>query len=371
MKFKLLSYPAFILSVLLLLSCQKKDEVGSNAILLADASNVNTTSVVVDQSDVQYNVLVRSVQKIAEGSSVEANIVIDQAYLEAYNEKNQSDFKLLPNNFYTIEASNTTITQGSAFANPIKITIKPLNGLPESDKYVLPITIANAKGLPILNASKSLLLKLDRVITTNAVHFSNANASVTYPSELKDVKSWTFEWRVKMDKLGYNNQVLLTSGGTNSEFFTRFGDVVIRPTQLQLKLGSLGQFSPAKDLKSNTWYHMAIVYDGGSVKWYVDGNLEMNVSVSGIFNFKGIGMGYGELGKSMNEVRFWNIARTQSQIMNNMYSVDPASSGLYGYWKCNEGTGVTLKDATSNHNDMTISKADWTLNIKMPDNSQN
>ena len=53
---------------------------------------------------------------------------------------------------------------------------------------------------------------------------------------------------------------------------------------------------------------------------------------------------------SFSEVRLWNVARTSTQLKNNVNNVDPKSEGLLGYWKMNEGHGYTFEDATGNGN---------------------
>ena len=49
-------------------------------------------------------------------------------------------------------------------------------------------------------------------------------------------------------------------------------------------------------------------------------------------------------------MRLWNVARTSTQLKNNVNNVDPKSEGLLGYWKMNEGHGYTFEDATGNGN---------------------
>ncbi len=53
----------------------------------------------------------------------------------------------------------------------------------------------------------------------------------------------------------------------------------------------------------------------------------------------------------MCQVRFWSKARSQMEIANNMYNVDPTSSGLEGYWKMDEGEGNVFKDSSPHGRD--------------------
>jgi hypothetical protein len=52
----------------------------------------------------------------------------------------------------------------------------------------------------------------------------------------------------------------------------------------------------------------------------------------------------------IEEVRIWNIARTQADIQNNMHhELIGNEPGLVGYWRFNEGSGDTVSDQTANH----------------------
>ena len=54
----------------------------------------------------------------------------------------------------------------------------------------------------------------------------------------------------------------------------------------------------------------------------------------------------------MTEIRLWNRALTVEEINaeNHFYEVDPASEGLFSYWKFTEGEGSTIADKTVNGN---------------------
>ena len=53
----------------------------------------------------------------------------------------------------------------------------------------------------------------------------------------------------------------------------------------------------------------------------------------------------------IDEVRIWNVARTQQEIQQYMHQqLTGTEPGLVGYWQFNEGTGNTAYDKTVNAN---------------------
>lgn len=121
------------------------------------------------------------------------------------------------------------------------------------------------------------------------------------------------------------------------------------------------------------WHHVAMSFQSGvtnGTKLYVDGILKLTTTFSvnapaghevtiGTGNTNGNGQFF--LG-SMDEVRIWNVVRTQVEIQNKMnMELAGNESGLVAYYKFNQGTAggdntgiTTLTDATSFTNSGTI-----------------
>ncbi len=128
--------------------------------------------------------------------------------------------------------------------------------------------------------------------------------------------------------------------------------------------------SPANAIQLNTWQHVATTYDGTSMKIYIDGDLiaESNLPGLTIGNAAGsnllVGDSPGFPGRVFNgkidEVRIWNVARTQVQIQNTMNTVltpeyySTPDSGLAGYWRFDEGAGQTAEDLSFYSNTATL-----------------
>ena len=114
------------------------------------------------------------------------------------------------------------------------------------------------------------------------------------------------------------------------------------------------------------WVHIAATYDGSTKRLYRNGIEIGSVSASGAIGTSGTatayiasGNGVGEWFKgSMDDVRIWNVARTQAEIAANMnVRLRGDEAGLVGYWPLDEGSGTTALDKTANANNGTITGA--------------
>ncbi len=113
--------------------------------------------------------------------------------------------------------------------------------------------------------------------------------------------------------------------------------------QLATSNGLVTLFSPCAFQPKKT-YHVAMVYDGKTLKYYRDGFLLASAACSGnlVVNSlpttiaeKAGGSGSEQLYGYINEVRIWNVARTQAQLQANMNSSLPTpttQTGLLGYY---------------------------------------
>ena len=119
-------------------------------------------------------------------------------------------------------------------------------------------------------------------------------------------------------------------------------------------------------LSANQWCHVAAVKNGGQRKLFING-AEYNLSggalnVSANNNAVRIGTDYGSrfFDGRIDEVRIWNIPRTQDEIITTMETDPSNEEGLVAYYNFNEGAGDTLFDLTGNgHNGVLIGSPSW------------
>jgi len=113
------------------------------------------------------------------------------------------------------------------------------------------------------------------------------------------------------------------------------------------------------------WTHIAGTYDGSKLRLYINGNLvdESDYTANigtGTTGFYIGGLAWEYFNGLIDEVRLWNVVRTQSEIQSTMNgTLAGTESGLNGYWPMDSmyetSSGILAAvDKTSNHNDLAV-----------------
>jgi hypothetical protein len=131
---------------------------------------------------------------------------------------------------------------------------------------------------------------------------------------------------------------------------------------LQFQAGTSVYSTTAVD--DGQWHHVAAVYDGSTVTLYIDGQADTSYTPSQTFNNSGTDLtigGYGterNFAGEMDDVRFWNDARTAQEIQDN-YSqqLSGIETGLVGYWDFNNVNGSMVEDRSTQNNDAYLGEA--------------
>jgi hypothetical protein len=102
-----------------------------------------------------------------------------------------------------------------------------------------------------------------------------------------------------------------------------------------------------------TWTHFALTQTGGTANLYLNDSLFATTTSysigSGGSNFA-IGLstdGTIFTQEGIDELRIWNLVRTEPQLKANWYAIDPTTSGLIAYYNMNEGSGTVLDNTAS------------------------
>ncbi len=104
-------------------------------------------------------------------------------------------------------------------------------------------------------------------------------------------------------------------------------------------------------ISPETWTHIAITRSESNLTLFINGQLDATGSLSGRVYFKALGRGnQGFLAGKLDEVRIWDIARSDSQISQNFNQhIATNSPGLVGYWTF-DGSGQIVIDSSERNN---------------------
>lgn len=117
----------------------------------------------------------------------------------------------------------------------------------------------------------------------------------------------------------------------------------------------------------NEWYHLAMSYDGVTLRLYVNGVEESSQAIANGLEIHTSELYIGSNQNNTNywngqieEVRVWNIARTANEIRENMHlTLKECSAGLAAYYQMNDGTGSGIAaDGSGNNHTGTLTNMD-------------
>jgi hypothetical protein len=203
----------------------------------------------------------------------------------------------------------------------------------------------------------------------NAANFNGTNAVITIPenSSLDITSAITLEaWIYATKNSGVQDVVSKSSNTINNGYIFPRTDDGWAHTVFYLNVAGGWKTLAAVYPSLNAWHHLAATYDGATMSVYIDGVLAASQAETGTIatnsNALALGdqTGYSEyFGGTADEVRLWNIARTQAQIQAAMgMELNPSiQTGLVSYYNFDQGiaagtnTGLTtLIDQSGNNN---------------------
>ena len=300
--------------------------------------------------------------RLSDVANVESRyrLVYDTAVVNEYNRLNETPYVSLPQESFSLSSEETTIEAGASVSTPITLTVPPYSEALKASgkKYAIGFRLENTSGnASVLPSGSKIVYILDQVVIQPVVvldqsHYVSQNLVKNYP-----LTEWTVEMNINKHILYTevgrgNNQAIFGAGP--DEIYIRFGDAPIEGNRLQIKTQGT-QMNSLALFNEHTWYHLAFVCTGTKLYLYVNGQLDNSMDLPGkTTNVNSINICSPStywLGNAMySEVRFWQRARSQAEIANNMYACDPTTPGLITYYKMNEGEGYSFRDASGNGN---------------------
>lgn len=124
-------------------------------------------------------------------------------------------------------------------------------------------------------------------------------------------------------------------------------------------------------LTLNTWQHVAATYNGSLVKLYVNGveKASLNHSISIPTTSKRLLIGaidhegdWRNLIGYIDQVRIWNVARSQAEIAENLLNSVTADN-LLAEFHFNTGSGATVINSANSNYNATLVNASWSDNV--------
>ena len=183
--------------------------------------------------------------------------------------------------------------------------------------------------------------------------FNGTNEYIEIPNEshFDFTSTMTVEAWIKVDQFNKNWQAIVTKGD-NSWRLHRFNNT----NRVNFAInsgGSIRDISSSSSVNDGKWHHVAGVVNGTNMSLYVDGVLEATRNDAIAINNSSYPVMIGENAQAtgrhfdgqIDEVRIWNIARTQPQIRENMHLISKGNeTGLVAYWQFNETSGTQVYD---------------------------
>lgn len=349
------------LGALLLTGCNdaEYDTLSNQAYILQTNTNANSSLKLTVGAEVATTTLNVRLSDVANVES-RYRLVYDTAVVNEYNRLNETPYASLPQESFSLSSEETTIEAGTSVSTPITLTVPPYSEALKASgkKYAIGFRLENTSGnASVLPSGSKIVYILDQVVIQPVVvldqsHYVSQNLVKNYP-----LTEWTVEMNINKHILYTevgrgNNQAIFGAGP--DEIYIRFGDAPIEGNRLQIKTQGT-QMNSLVLFNEHTWYHLAFVCTGTKLYLYVNGQLDNSMDLPGkTTNVNSINICSPStywLGNAMySEVRFWQRARSQAEIANNMYACDPTTPGLITYYKMNEGEGYSFRDASGNGN---------------------
>jgi hypothetical protein len=272
---------------------------------------------------------------------------------------------------YRVQVSTMQDFSSTVFdLGDIAATSTTISGLLNNTTYYWRVNASNSSGTSAWSSSRSFTTAPGvTAVESNGAGFAldldGADDYVTVPDNntLDLTSKLTIEAWIKLGKSGTQRIVSKSTLDATSGYelsisagnipFVRFNQATPTPQDNN-------RLNAVTTLLVGTWYHIAATFDGSTTRIYVNGKEEASKATAIIIATNNIDLTIGAqptaaspypFGGIMDEVRIWNVARSESEIKAAMTSkLSGSEAGLVGYWRMDETSGTTLIDGSNNFN---------------------
>ena len=380
-------------AALALVGCSKQDGSFENKMFIKADSYRSEVRVATDEGvkTLKRSLSVAIAQPLE--NDIDVKVVKSPELLETYRKAwYEPAAELLPDENCDLEGLSTVLRGGDVASKDIELTFTGLDKLDYSKVYVLPVTIVS-DGVAVLERAKTMYYVVKEASLVNYVADLKGNRSWPVWDNWDQVKNLeTFTMEVLINCHAFNNESkILTVMGVEDHFLVRIGDVTIPTNQIQIACaykdvegGSTLRADltdPSLQLKVDRWYHLAVTFNKGYIKVYLDGRLRAEKDLTNIgtvvrdgvqipIEFKAvdfsaphsdesdgkprcfwIGYSYDSkrcLDGMIAEARLWNKVLSAEEINapNHFYKLYPSdiNASLLAYWKFDDAAGKAVKD---------------------------
>jgi hypothetical protein len=313
-------------------------------------------------------------------NNITVNFAVDTSLVTTYNNENGGSYVPAPASSYVLSTNSGVITAGTNVSSPITVRVTSMDSLKDGVTYLIPITIKSVTGpLSVLEASRTIYLRIARVYTFNAIDLTNTKFYYQYnfTNPDSDITQFTFEIKCNITAWHTGSPPIsrLCNWGPADQLtfnLLRFGESGSAQNQLQW-INSSGSVFSNTLFATGQWYMISCVYTGTECDLYINGVLDSEFPAQNqVYDWGALELGMSYAGYQTaqeflglaGEVRFWNRPLTATEIQAGLCGVDAAAPGLVSYWKLNEGEGNTFYDLTGNGRNMTWPVAPtWNLSL--------
>lgn len=398
MKQKYIYILVFSIVTFMITSCEDGQKY-YNGVYISGAEGLDPSAVVAIDAQLPKTIdLVVASSEIVD-KDVTIQLEIDEALVESYNKRFQTKYNMLPSSCYVLSHPVVTIKKGNfATTEPVKLNIVSTADMVQGRRYIVPVSIKYIGDYNIIEASKTVYVKLEQQIITAALDLSGSRyISLPFHEggngtntkyDVTALPEVTMEARVFI--VDYNNNSFNTIFGLEENFVLRTTTYGGGGGKLELAGGGMTNLVTPSPFPLKKWTHVAVTYNSQTMfaAIYIDGEVAASKIISRdpeytLVNltwayesgwrknplFLGRSAGSRTLNGYVSETRVWARELSQADIKSNICAVDPTEPGLLGYWKFNENTPTTTYtdssgfgyDATSN------SAFSWVQNVKCPE----